>query len=116
MEFKSTIFGQRIAKRRKEIGMKQNELAEIIGVSNNHLSCLENGKENPSVDVLFKICNVLEVTPDYLLMGSMHSNNVPQNITDSLRLCKQEDIKLVQNLVEDLVERNGKEYNEEHYI
>ena len=97
------------------MGIKQNELAEMIEVSNNHLSSMENGKEKPSIETLTRICNALQVTPDYLLLGSMHSDNVPQNIVDSLRLCSPDDVELLQNMAELLVARGEQEFNEKNY-
>lgn len=73
------------------MGFKQNMLAERLDLSNNYLSSIERGKEKPSLEVIVNICNALQVTPDYLLMGNMYSNNVPQNIADGLR-CVQKRI------------------------
>ena len=78
MEIEYTSIGLRIAKRRKQIDMKQNVLADKLNISNNYLSGIERGKEKPSLEILVKICNELQVTPDYLLMGNMYSNIVPQ--------------------------------------
>jgi transcriptional regulator with XRE-family HTH domain len=35
--------GLRIKKRRRELNLKQNELSEMLGISNNYLSNIENG-------------------------------------------------------------------------
>lgn len=77
MELNYIGIGQRIAKRRLQMGFKQNMLAERLDLSNNYLSSIERGKEKPSLEVIVNICNALQVTPDYLLMGNMYSNNVP---------------------------------------
>lgn len=55
------------------MGFKQNMLAERLDLSNNYLSSIERGKEKPSLEVIVNICNALQVTPDYLLMGNMYS-------------------------------------------
>ena len=78
--------GNRIKNRRKELNIKQSELAEQIGISNNHMSTIECGTGKPSIDAFLNICDILKVTPDYLLLGSMHADNVSQNIIDKLRL------------------------------
>ena len=57
---------------------------------------------------ILKICNLLNVTPDYLLLGSMHAYNIPQDIIDKLRLCNQSDIELAGDFIELLVKRNNK--------
>lgn len=116
MEYDYSIMGMRIANRRKQLNIKQNVLAEMIGISNNYLSGIEGGKENPSLEVFIKLCNALQVTPDYLLMGSMHSNNIHQNIYDGLRLCSEEDVKLVSDFLQLLIQRGSNQWNNKNYV
>lgn len=92
--------GNRIAYRRKKLGVKQNILAQKLGISNNHMSGIENGKEKPSLDLFVNICNELNVTPDFLLFGNMHSSKVPKDISDLLQLCSDEDIRLIQMITQ----------------
>ena len=99
--------GNRIKIRRKELRIKQAELAEQLNISNNHMSSIENGRQKPSLDIFIRICNLLNVTPDYLLLGNMHAYNIPQ-----LRLCTQADIQLAGDFIELLVKRNSKAHNE----
>ena len=100
--------GNRIKIRRKELRIKQAELAERLNISNNHMSSIENGRQKPSLDIFIQICNLLNVTPDYLLLGSMHAYNIPQDIIDKLRLSNQSDIELAGDFIELLVKRNNK--------
>lgn len=116
MELDYTRLGQRIAKRRKDKGIRQNILAERMGISNNYLSGIECGKEHPSLEVLIKLCNELEVTPDYLLMGNMRSNQVPQNILEGLQLCSEEDIALISVMLGHMIERRGEKWNRDNFI
>jgi transcriptional regulator with XRE-family HTH domain len=58
---------QRIRFLRKKKGLNQGDLAETIGINPSHLSRLENGKYQPSVDALQKIAQALEVSVDFLL-------------------------------------------------
>ena len=103
--------GRRIRLRRKELGLTQNKLAELLKVSNNHLSAIENGREKPSLEKFVILCELLKTTPDFLLLGILHSGNVSQNISDNLRLCDTEDIKLAEQIVELLVARNQNSWN-----
>lgn len=98
--------GNRIKTRRKELRIKQADLAEALDISTNHVSSIENGREKPILDAFIKICSYLKVTPDYLLLGSMHACNIPQNITEQLQLCSQSDVELAKSFVELLVQRN----------
>ncbi|MGM9552960.1 MAG: helix-turn-helix domain-containing protein [Faecousia sp.] len=116
MEIDYARLGRRIANRRKEKGQRQNALAQKIGISNNHLSSIECGKERPSLEVLISICNALEVTPDYLLMGNMHSSHVPQSIIEGLQLCTREDVSLISGIVKLLIERQSESWNHDNFI
>lgn len=116
MELEYAAMGQRIADRRLHLKIKQHELAERVGVSNNHLSGIERGKEKPSLDVLISICNELRVTPDYLIMGVMHSKNVSENIMDGLELCTEEDRELIARMVGFMIKRRGQSWNDDNFI
>lgn len=94
------------------MGISQNFLAEKVDISRNHLSNIERGREKPSFDVLINLCNILRVTPDYLLMGTMHSHGVPQNLIDSLA----QDIALLEDIVHHMVIRQESDWNNDNFI
>lgn len=45
----------------------QIQIAKELGVSPAFLSNIKNGKKKPNIDLLRKICIVLDVSADYLL-------------------------------------------------
>lgn len=100
MELDLKEMGKRIAQRRKHLNMKQNTLSELIGISNNHMSGIENGKAGLSVELLLKICAVLDTTPDYFLLGVLHSSNTPENFAMLLRLCTDKDVETLKTLAQ----------------
>ena len=51
----------RIEEIRKERGLRQEELAEILEVSRQTISSLENGRYNPSITLAFKIARFFEM-------------------------------------------------------
>lgn len=116
MEFHYQSMGIRIKTRRKELKIKQAELAEMLEISNNHMSSIENGKQKPSLDTFIGICRCLNVSPDYLLLGAMHAYNVPQDILDQLHLCSPTDIELAKDFIELLVKRNSATQKKNDYI
>lgn len=59
--------GSRIRMFREEKGLSQKEFAAAIGQSNTTVSNWERGLTRPDVDVLVKICEVLDVPADDLL-------------------------------------------------
>lgn len=115
MELDYVNIGQRIARRRIQAGLKQTTLAEKVGISNNYLSSIERGREKPRLETIISICKELRVTPDYLFMGNMYSNNIPQNIIDGLRLCSEEDLILLSVIMQHMVERQGLKWNNDNF-
>jgi len=61
--------GERLRKRRKTLKISQQELAEALGVTAQHISALEQGKRTPSLPFLAKLAEELGVSIDYLLGG-----------------------------------------------
>ena len=59
--------GPRLKQRRKEMRIKQTEMAKELGVSQTYLSNIEGGRTNCSITLFVDICNYLNVTPDYLM-------------------------------------------------
>ena len=62
--------------------MKKNALAKKTCLSNYHISNIENGYSVLGIEKFAKIYNALNITPDYLLLSTLKSNNIPKNIVD----------------------------------
>jgi transcriptional regulator with XRE-family HTH domain len=60
----------RIAYRRKELGLNQTELANKAGLKPPAISQYESGARNPSYEALIKLSNALDVNTDYLISGT----------------------------------------------
>ncbi|EDS76413.1 HTH-type transcriptional regulator SinR [Clostridium botulinum C str. Eklund] len=62
--------GLKLKIKRIEKGIKQKDLAKEIGISRYYLSALENGRaNNPSIPVMKKISEILEVTVQELFFN-----------------------------------------------
>ena len=116
MDIQYDVIGNRIRIRRKELNLKQYQVAEQLNISNNHMSSIENGREKPSLETLLGICNILNVTPDYLLLGNMHTDDVSQDVLNGLRLCDKADISLARDIIELLIKRNQTDWNRKNLI
>ena len=55
-----------IAYYRKEKGLSQSQLAELVNVSRTHMSRIENADCAVSLDVVFDICDALCIKPSRL--------------------------------------------------
>ena len=63
---KYKYLGLNIAYYRKEKGLSQSQLAELVNISRTHMSRIENADCAVSLDVIFDICDALCVTPSKL--------------------------------------------------
>ena len=72
MYFDATEFATRLSTLRKAQGMTQEEMAEALNISLEHLSKMERGKRKPSIDLIIAMACYFHVSTDYLLMGKAH--------------------------------------------
>lgn len=59
-------FGQSVIRYRKALGMTQSEFAEALGVVLQTIGHIERGIHGPRLELLEKMCGVLEVHPKQL--------------------------------------------------
>jgi len=55
----------RIERLRKKL--TQEKLAEEVGITQKYVNLIENGKANPSIIIVVKICNALKIDLNSLL-------------------------------------------------
>ena len=67
-----------ISKRRKKLGLTQQELADKLFVSDKVISKWETGKSVPDTSILVELANVLEISLDELLKSGKETTE--QNI------------------------------------
>lgn len=59
-------FGLNVVYYRKKKRLSQSELAELADIHRTYVSSIELGKVSVSFDVLFRLCEVLDITPNKL--------------------------------------------------
>ena len=64
------MIGARIAALRRQAGMSQAKLAEALGVSPSAVGMYEQGRREPSADVLVALGKIFGVSVDYILTGA----------------------------------------------
>lgn len=96
--------GERIKQRRQALRITQQELAQSLGITPQHVSAVEQDKWAPSLAVAAKLAEELGTTTDYLLSGKEGI------ITDTIAAIKADKSlslkakKLLIGLVEELRE------------
>ena len=60
-------FCDSVKARRKELGLTQLQVAELLGVEQPTYSAIESGKGSPSLDLVERVARALQVHPSDLL-------------------------------------------------
>lgn len=68
--------GAQIRSARKDKELTSDKLAEAVGLTDTYLRQIESGTKTPSLPVLISICNVLHVSPNYLLTEDLEDNEL----------------------------------------
>ena len=71
MDINLKLIGKRIKHRREVSGLSQEQLAEKLDLSTNHISSMECGKSLLTTKCLLALCDILGGTPDYYLVGEI---------------------------------------------
>ena len=66
----------RIEQIRKELGIRQDEFAKIMGVSRQTISSLETGRYNPSIFLAYKIAKHFDMTLEEVFIFDEEEMNV----------------------------------------
>lgn len=91
--------GKRVSTRRKSLSLTQEALAEKMNVSIQMISNLELGKKAIRPENLAKLCDILNISADYLLTGTK-VNNSADTLTDKIRRLPDDKIDLVNSIVD----------------
>ena len=67
-------FGEKIYKLRNELGISQNELGDMVGVSNKAVSKWEMGVSKPTICTMNKLAAIFNVSIEYLLNENKKHN------------------------------------------
>ena len=62
-----SLISERIRQQRKEKGLTQADLAELLGMSEMTIRRWEAGKSSPRIDELQKVASMLETSVEYLI-------------------------------------------------
>ena len=68
-----SLIGKRIRKRRKQLKLTQEKVAEIVEISPQYMSNIERAISIPSTEVVMGLAIALETTPDEFLVGAVRA-------------------------------------------
>ncbi len=64
-------FGEKLRTLRKEQGLSQSKLGDMLDVSQSFVARMENGRQKPSVDLILKVSRIFDVCADVLMKDEL---------------------------------------------
>ena len=93
------ILGNAIRAARMEMGITQEKLAELVDITPAHLKHIEGEHRKPSIDVLFNLAQVLQLSLDNLLFPTNEYNSEYHYAELLLKSCNEKELKLAIDLI-----------------
>ena len=87
--------GEHIADLREKRGFSINALAERAGISQSHLTNIENSKRNPTVAVLTEICSALDISMEEFFQDSGEDLFTSSIAAEAKRLTYEQRVQLL---------------------
>ena len=99
MELDYKMTGKRIARCRKRNRLTQAVVAERANINTQYLSNIERAVSIPSVEVIMRLAQALETTPDEFLVGTAHGEERWQDIAQRLRLMDEKKLDMAESFL-----------------
>lgn len=105
-ELDKLLFAKALQRAAKKKGITQDALAEEIGKSKNTVAQMFTAQRFTSIPTLVALCDVLEVTPDYLLAQylkepeSKRSEDEYHEILKKLSNLKQNELMILNGIID----------------
>ncbi len=94
------LIGQRIKRLRTDKNLTQEKLSEVLGISTEHLSRIESGAYRPSIGLIEKASEVLQVEEEYIMFGNYNDSGVDKEIYDKLEALPKEKKQAVSMIID----------------
>ena len=100
MELDYKAIGKRIKIARIKAELTQEKVAEMVGISPQHLSNIETGSTHVSLTVIVTLANVLGVTTDDFLCDDVIRATVPieRDIADAIKDCDPYELRVIRDM------------------
>lgn len=98
--------GKRIQSRRKQQGLTQEQLADRMNVSIQMISNLERGNKAIRIDNLINLCQILDVSTDYILTGKETQDDF-HALTARIEALSPANRKMIEMLVDYCMSENN---------
>lgn len=98
--------GRRIASRRKQLGLTQEQAAERSGLTQQFFASVETGAKNMRAESIVKVSRGLNLSTDFLLTGQVSEIDCGNIVAMLKPLTGQEFLKM-EDIVRDILKFSG---------
>ena len=100
------LIGERIRRIRKDNKYTQEYFAELVSVSPEYISQIERARKKLSLEMLVKISNALNISPCYLLTGTIYEANdyYRNEISEMIKECPPEKVEIIAKVIKPIIE------------
>ena len=97
--FDKHFFGERVKHFRELRSLTLLELSEKADISHNHLSRIESGKHVPTVEMILKIINALNISYSNLMNNSENEEILINSILDYVKNLTDDEVIFMTKLI-----------------
>lgn len=101
--------GKHISEFRHLRKLRQEDLAEITGLSTNYIGAVERGEKIPSLETFIDILNALSVSADMVLSDVLQEGYQVKasTLSDQLKTLSAKDQKRIFDVIDVLIKHSG---------
>lgn len=106
----NALLGTNLRAIRLKMGLSQEKIAELVGVTTNYICQIERGDKSPSVEMLIRLSEKLPASLDRLVFGDSVTNRQAHLLRLTKGLSDQQMdgiIKIVSTIRKDLYQEDG---------
>ena len=101
------VLGTAIRTARIKMNLTQEQVAEMVDISPVHYMNLESEHRMPSIKVLFKLCDILNLSLDSLMFLSANDTPLIQEINNYAHKCTDRQLQVILAAMQVMVAQNA---------
>ncbi len=95
--------GKRLYQRRKQVGMTQEALAEQANITAQTISTAELGKKAMRADTIIRVCEALDISPNYLLLGEVTKHDT-SSLSEKISQLSPEQYRNLEDIINSYID------------
>lgn len=109
-ELEEGILGNTIRTARIKKGLSQEQLAELVGITPTHLKHIESEHRKPSIEVLFRLSKILNLSLDSLIFSDISSHSASlRRLNNLLSECSDNELLILYDITQSLLSHRSDE-------